>query len=115
MGRHRGERHHRLRGSGRSTRSKVCRRCQLLHGYDAVLGGSGGGVGTLQHHRHAQLSSALADAQYGRVVARVIVIAEVLQRTVAAVSVVEQMSSAARAIVAPELSMAFVDGAMALA
>ena len=86
-----------------------------MHGYDAVLGGSGGGVGTLQHHRHAQLSSALADAQYGRVVARAIVIAEVLQRTVAAVSVVEQMSSAARAIVAPELSMAFVDGAMALA
>ena len=101
---HRGEQHHRWRGSGRSTRSKIADAANL-HGHDAVLGGSSGSVGTRQHHRHARLSSTSGDALHGRVAARAIVIAEVLQRTVAAVSVVEQLLSAARAIVAPKLSM----------
>ncbi len=72
-----------------------------VHGHNAVLGSNGDGVGIAKHHRHARLPSALAIALRARGIAWAINIAEALWRTVAAVAVAEQLSSAAQVTVAP--------------
>ena len=71
-----------------------------VHGDNAVLGSNGDGVGTAQYHRHARLPSALANALRWRAIAWAIDIALAQRRTVAAVAVAEQLSSAAQATVA---------------
>ena len=76
-----------------------------VHGHNAVLGSNGDGVGIAKHHRHARLPSALAIALRARGIAWAINIAEALWRTVAAVAVAEQLSSAAQVTVASEMPM----------